>query len=162
MPEDELDPYLEEKFPKLRSGLYKVKSPKDRKYNCLAFAANDTQHNWQYTGPGKLGGYFWPEEVEGDSLDDVIKVYGLLGFKLCDTSEVEPDIVKIAIYIDRDLAPSHVARQTRRGTWKSKLGRGKDIEHGALELLEGDEYGKVVKYMKRQRHEWEDIDEQAD
>jgi hypothetical protein len=73
MPADEHDPYLEERFPKLRPGLYRVKSPK-----------------------------------------------------------------------------------------KSKLGiRGKDIEHDSLELLEGDEqdeYGQVVKLMKKRRYESEDID----
>ncbi len=44
MPDDELDSYLEQRFPKLRPGLYRVKSPRDPKYNCFAFAANDTQH----------------------------------------------------------------------------------------------------------------------
>lgn len=57
MPDDERDAYLEERFPKLRPGLYRVKSPRDARYNCFAFAANDTQHIWEYTGPGRLGGY---------------------------------------------------------------------------------------------------------
>ncbi|HZF41550.1 MAG TPA: hypothetical protein VE715_22215 [Blastocatellia bacterium] len=68
--------------------------------------------------------------------------------------------IKIAIYVDRDSLLSHVARQTRSGTWKSKLGiRGKDIEHDSLELLEGDEqdeYGQVAKLMKKRRYESED------
>jgi hypothetical protein len=86
-----------------------------------------------------------------------------LGFRVCETADLETDVVKIAIYVDRDSLPSHVARQTRNGTWKSKLGiRGKDIEHDSLELLEGyeqDEYGQVAKLMKKRRYETEDIDE---
>ena len=163
MPDDERDPYLEQQFPKLRPGLYRLKSPRDPQYNCFAFAANDTQHIWEYTGPGRLGGYFWPAEIRGDSLADYLRVYELLGFQVCDTADLEPDIVKIAIYVDHDSLPCHVARQTRRGTWKSKLGiRGHDIEHASLELLEGDEqdeYGHVAKLMKKRRYEAEDVDD---
>lgn len=163
MPDNEHDSFLEERFPKLRLGQYRIKSPRDPKYNCFAFAASDTQHVWEYTGPGKLGGYFWPDEVEGDSLEDFVRVYELLGFQTCETAELEPNLVKIAIYIDRDSLVSHVARQTRRGTWKSKLGiRGKDIEHDSLELLEGnerDEYGRVARLMKKRRYEWEDLED---
>jgi hypothetical protein len=163
MPDSAHDAYLEERFPKLRPGLYQIKSPRDPQYNCFAFAANDKQHVWQYTGPGRLGGYFWPTEVKGDSLEDCVRVYELLGFQVCETAEFEPQTVKLAIYVDRVGVPSHVARQTRQGTWKSKLGiRGKDIEHASLELLEGsdgDEYGRVAKLLKKCRYESEDRDE---
>ena len=163
MSDDERDPYLEQQFPKLRPGLYRLKSPSDPQYNCFAFAANDTQHVWEYTGPGRLGGYFWPAEIHGDSLTDYLRVYELLGFQACDTADLEPDTVKIAIYVDRDSLPSHIARQTRQGTWKSKLGiRGQDIEHASLDLLEGneqDEYGYVAKLMKKRRYEAEDVDD---
>jgi hypothetical protein len=160
---NEPDSYLEERFPKLKGGLYETKSPRDPRYNCFAFAANDTHHVWQYTGPDKLGGYFWPNEVKGDTIEHLLRVYELLGFVVCDTTDLEPDVVKIAIYVDEDGAPSHAARQTRRGTWMSKLGkRGKDIEHETLNLLEGnqnDEYGTVERVMKRRRYAWEDADE---
>ena len=154
------DPHLEERFPKLRDGVYLQKSERDVRYNCFAFVANDTYHIWQYTGRGRLGGYFWPDEVEGDSLEHVIRVYSLIGFALCDNDILEDGFVKIAIYVDDDRIPSHAARQTRDGTWVSKLGwRGKDIEHNTLDLLAGnekDEYGTVETYMKRIRYDWED------
>ena len=76
MTEAEHDAYLEERFPKLKPGLYRVTSPRDPRYNCFAFAANDTRHIWEYTGPGRLGGYFRPAEIKGDSLDDFVRVYG--------------------------------------------------------------------------------------
>lgn len=160
MPDDDLDPELKRRFPKLLPGRYRITSPKDRRYNCFAFAANDTQHVWLYTGPGYLSG--GPKEVKGDSLDDLTRVYGLLGLQVCDTPELEPGMVKIAIYLDRDAMPSHVARQTRRGTWKSKLGKAQDIEHDTLALLEGDapnDYGCVVRLMQKTRYEHEDIDD---
>jgi len=159
----ERDPYLERKFPKLQAGAYQLKSLRSTKYNCFAFVANDNKHIWQYTGPGRLGGYFWPDEVEGDSLEHFIRTYSLLGFVVCDNGDLEPDIVKIAIYVDEDNTPTHAARQTRRGTWVSKLGwRGKDIEHDTLDLLTGnqkDEYGTVARYMKKRRYDWEDVEQ---
>ncbi|HMV86435.1 MAG TPA: hypothetical protein PLD20_04310 [Blastocatellia bacterium] len=162
MAEAEHDSYLEERFPKLKPGHYRVTSPRDPRYNCFAFAANDTQHIWEYTGPGRLGGYFWPAEIKGDSLEDFVRVYGLLGFQECDDDALEPEVVKLAIYVDREGTPCHVARQTRQGTWKSKLGiRGKDIEHASLDLLAGedaDEYGRVAKLLKKRRYETEDLD----
>ena len=157
----EPDPYLERRFPKLQRGAYEEKSPRDPSYNCFAFVANDRGHIWQYTGPGRLGGYFWPTDVKGDTLDHVVRVYELLGFVACDSADLEPSVVKIAIYVDRDGVPSHAARQTRQGTWISKLGRGKDIEHSTLDLLAGDqrdEYGKVERILKKRRYDWEDID----
>jgi hypothetical protein len=158
----ERDSYLEERFPKLGSGAYQEKSPRDPSYNCFAFVANDTHHCWQYTGPGKLGGYFWPDEVKGDSIDHVVRAYELLGFVICDSANLEPGVVKIAIYVDEDGVPTHAARQSRRGTWMSKLGRrGKDIEHNTLDLLTGnekDEYGKVERILKKRRYDWEDTD----
>jgi hypothetical protein len=160
---DEADPFLEKRFPKLKNGGYKVKSPRDHRYNCFAFAVNDTQHLWQYMGKGRTGGFFWIDGIDSDeTLEDFIKLYRMVGFKECDDGNLEPDTVKIAIYVDRSGTPTHAARQTRRGTWKSKLGRkGKDIEHDQIELLEGnelDEYGKVAQYMKKRRYDTEDVE----
>lgn len=42
-------------------------------------------------------------------------------------------------------------RQLPDGKWTSKLGALEDIEHDRLDALEGDDYGRVVAYMKRQR-----------
>jgi hypothetical protein len=46
---------------------------------------------------------------------------------------------------------SHIARCDGK-VWKSKLGKGQDIEHNSLAVLEGDqadEYGLVDRVMKR-------------
>ena len=66
--------------------------------------------------------------------------------------EVEPGFEKIAIYVDRERSPSHVAKSDGRA-WKSKLGAYQDIEHSSLDLLEGYqlwEYGSVERIFKRE------------
>jgi hypothetical protein len=55
---------------------------------------------------------------------------------------------KIAIYV-LDEKPQHAARQLPNGKWTSKLGQYEDIEHNALEGLEGSIYGYVACVMKR-------------
>jgi hypothetical protein len=59
---------------------------------------------------------------------------------------------KIAIYASlEDLEFSHVARSDGR-VWKSKLGKGQDIEHYSLHVLEGDqadEYGIVERVLRK-------------
>ncbi len=160
----EKDLRIEQRYPKLESGGYKVKSPRDPRYNCVAFAVGDTGHYWQFMGyPGRSrGSYFWPDHIKGDALEDWIELFNFVGFSLCETGDLEPDVVKIAIYVVEDNIPTHVARQTRSGKWKSKLGRGKDIVHDTLESLAGDvedEYGTVARFMKKRRYESEDTDE---
>ena len=47
--------------------------------------------------------------------------------------------------------PSRVAKSDGR-VWKSKLGKGQDIEHFSLDVLEGneaDEYGIVERILRR-------------
>jgi hypothetical protein len=45
---------------------------------------------------------------------------------------------------------THAARSLPNGRWTSKLGNGEDIEHITLAVLEGDLYGKVRVFLKRQ------------
>ena len=47
------DKLIERAFPKIRTH-YKITSPEDYKYNCIAFAAGDTNKHWcqrHYTVP---------------------------------------------------------------------------------------------------------------
>ena len=74
------------------------------------------------------------------------------GFEPTSSREHELGIEKIAIYVDlKDMLPSHVAKSDGR-TWKSKLGKGQDIAHSSLELLEGeeqDDYGIVERILRK-------------
>lgn len=137
---------LEKIFPNLKSPGYSIKSPISIYYNCIAWAANEADRWWW---PDVNEQYYWPAEVKREeSLTAFIKAFGLLGFKPCKDSKLEPGFEKVAIYVDRDGKPSHAARQLPSGMWTSKLGNLEDIEH-TFEGLENSHYGKVAKILKR-------------
>lgn len=77
--------------------------------------------------------------------------FGLLGFEVCDSAEVEAGYEKVAIYADTDGEPQHVARQLVDGRWTSKLGALEDIEHQALEDVDSAAYGEARLFMRRRR-----------
>lgn len=146
------DPELEQCFPKLQTGAYRITSPEDPKYNCVAFALGCVTLFFQrYSFPSKT--YYWPPQVErDDTVESWMKVFALHGYMPCDNGELESGVEKIAIYVGTDGEPSHVAKQLPSGWWQSKLGSDYDIEHETLDLLAGedeDEYGTVQVFMKR-------------
>jgi hypothetical protein len=146
------DAGLEEDFPKLKAGGYAVTSSEDVGYNCIAWALYDTRQYWQYMR-GRTKGYYWPL-TWNNTLASWTEVFRIHGYQPCNDGELEPLTEKIAIYVRPNGVPSHVARQQESGKWTSKLGKGHDIEHDTLALLEGneaDEYGKVEVFMKRPR-----------
>lgn len=136
---------LEAVFPGLRGQNYQITSPREHRYNCVAFAAGDDRNWW------------WPDEAEEDywpagvarvqSLDAFQAAFGTLGYVVCDNDELEPEFEKIALFAIDGL-PQHVARQLPSGRWVSKLGHREDIEH-ALHDLTGAVYGAVVLVMRR-------------
>lgn len=71
---------------------------------------------------------------------------------MTDDREIQAGFEKVAIYVSlTDGNPSHVAVSDGR-IWKSKLGKGQDIYHYSLSVLEGDqadEYGIVERVLKR-------------
>jgi hypothetical protein len=132
-------------FPNLRPTNYRATSPATFDYNCVAWAAGDTEHWWQ---PGK---YWLPEEWPADnfSLDALRSVFGALGYADCglDMSD-EVGYEKVALYAAGPLY-THAARQLPGGKWTSKLGKDVDIEHVMPSDLENGVYGRVVEVMKR-------------
>jgi hypothetical protein len=145
------DPHLENRFPKLRNGGYHVTSSKDPRYNCIAFAVGNLTRWWQWM-PARTKGYYWPIDWD-NSLNSWMEVFRLHGYKPCENGDFEPGIEKIALYVDEDNVPTHVAKQdVDLGKWTSKLGKGKDIAHDTLEVLAGfqiDEYGIIKQFMMR-------------
>lgn len=137
---------LENDCPGLTKTPYAVTSPRDPRYNCIAFAVGDTSHFWYDV---KVRGYYWPPGVpSADSIDGWIKIFSLHGYSKADDPRLESEFEKIAIYSSVD-GPEHVARQKASGKWTSKMGKGCDIEHATLEAIEGDLTGKVTLIMKR-------------
>ncbi len=140
------DPELEADCPGLLTTPYEIKSARDPKYNCIAFAVGDVTHFWY---DAKISGYYWPPGTpSADSLEGWIKVFTDHGYRYADDDSLEPEYEKVAIYASAD-GPEHVARQKASGVWTSKMGKGHDIDHSTLTALEGATMGKVVTIMKR-------------
>jgi hypothetical protein len=139
---------IEATFPDLKAAGYRITSPATPSYNCFAWAGNDTRRWWQ---PIALHGFYWPEEVPAElGLENLAAVYKQLEYCACETTQFEPGIEKLAIYVDSDGTPTHAARQLTDGQWTSKLGELEDVEHSRLESLETF-YGKVALIVRRPR-----------
>jgi len=91
--------------------------------------------------------------MQNNSVVAVTEIFTSDGYQPTDNPEIELGWEKIAIYVSlRDFEFSHVARSDGK-VWKSKLGKGQDIDHYSLDVLEGDEadeYGIVDRILKRQ------------
>lgn len=139
---------IEDLFPALKSSYRKITSPKDSKYNCISWAANLKERGWLWPE----GGDDWLTDSEEVTILAFLKAFEILGYAECKDGSLEPGYEKVALYADPfTLEPKHMARQLDNGIWTSKLGNLEDIEHEKLEAIEGDVYGKVIKFMKRSK-----------
>lgn len=66
-------------------------------------------------------------------------------------ASIEVGFEKVAIYADDNDVPTHAARSLPHGVWSSKMGDGEDIEHTTLSVVEGRNYGKAKRFLKRSR-----------
>jgi hypothetical protein len=131
-------------FPRLSGNAYQLKSPKARRYNCLAWAAGHNDAWWD----AALGGT-WPEGVPDDgSVEAAVYLYERLGYTRATDATYEEGVEKIAIYGD-DMGYTHAARQLPDGRLTSKIGKLQDIEHDALENLVDSRYGQVRQIMEK-------------
>ncbi|MFQ5714554.1 MAG: hypothetical protein ACE5GU_11040 [Candidatus Scalinduaceae bacterium] len=138
---------IDESFPNLAVGGYSITSPEAIEYNCIAWAAGDTEAWWW---PDPLYQYYWPPEIpRAVTINAFIKAFELLGYSVCDGPEYESDFEKVAIYADSNGNPTHVTKQLDSGKWTSKLGRLEDIEHPDLNSIINPIYGSPVVYLKR-------------
>ncbi|WP_156796765.1 hypothetical protein [Cyanobium sp. PCC 7001] len=95
--------------------------------------------------------YFWPlGPQDDDSLDHFIECFTSLGFEVCEDPSFVEGYIKLAIYIDDDGKPTHMARQLPdERSWTSKLGEYEDIAHSDLSAMECKLYGKVGCIMQK-------------
>ena len=142
------DALLLNRFPGLSRSHFRTTSESTPRYNCIAWAAQETDRFWW---PADHAGAFWPAGIaREETIDAFVAAFATKGFAVCSESTLEPGFEKIAFYVDRPNHPTHAARQLADGRWTSKLGRGIDIEHDELESLEGPSaYGTVAVYLKR-------------
>src|SRR5687767_14393423 len=119
---------LHEVITSLRGTSYQITSPTTWDYNCVGWAAEDTEHWWWPFGDAR--GAWWPGGVERRSTEDAfVARFGLLGYEPVQDPKPERDFTRVAIYVNSDGAVSHMARQLSNGAWTSKCGRREDIEH---------------------------------
>jgi hypothetical protein len=140
---------IERHFPRLVDEEWRITSESDPGYNCIAFAAFDTHQFWD---PGMVGlpGYYWPPQAPREhSLKAWVKAFETHDFQISESGDLEPETEKIAIYVDQNGNPTHVARQLPDGKWTSKLGKAEDIEHNSAQGLDSDLYGKAAVFMMR-------------
>jgi hypothetical protein len=130
------------RFPRLNKTNFKVTSPENIRYNCIAWAMGENNRWW-------WPNMFWPD---GNPREAKIwafeKTFISLGFEPCKDGKLKKGYEKIALYAIGD-EPTHMARQLITGKWTSKLGPYLDIEHEVKDL-EGPQYGKVVMFFYRQ------------
>lgn len=134
------------KFPLLNAQNSRPTSPIDDGYNCIAWAAEDTERWWW---PDPQEQKYWPATVpRAETVDAFVQAYGLLGYSHTTDASVEPGTQKVAIFADERGTPKHASRQLPDGWWTSKLGQQIDIEH-ELSAVEGPTYGKVTIVLAR-------------
>ncbi len=138
---------LEAVFPGLARGGYRVTSPRDGDYNCIAWAAGES-HAWWWPGRDVRKEYWPPGAPRERTREAFVAAFASLGYTICDGEDPEAGYEKIALFADAVGRPTHAARQLPGGRWTSKLGTAEDIEHG-LHDLEGAIYGAVAVVMKR-------------
>ena len=137
--------WLEREFIKLRDEHYLVTSDSTDEYNCIAWAANDTER-WWWPHPDS----YWPTGLPHvETLANFIRAFQTLGYEPCEDGALEIGYTKVVIYINAQGIPTHMARQLPFGGWTSKLGEAWDIEHQTVQGVEGNAYGLVGQYLKR-------------
>ena len=134
---------LKDLFPNLTDDNHLITSPKTIDYNCIAWAAGNTQRWWQ---PGA----FWPIESTRDDygIGELVLAFKSLGYEECSDGVLEDGFEKVALY-SLGMMYTHAARQLPDGQWTSKLGQLEDITHTTPDAIAGSDYGEVAQYMKR-------------
>lgn len=141
--------HLQTLFPGLRTTPYLITSPADRKYNCIAWAANDATDWWW--PDGNAPDAVWPGSAAREvTLSAFTAAFLTIGYVVGEDVSLEPGFEKVALFADAAGTPTHAARQRPAGAWTSKLGNAEDIEH-ELHALEGEIYGTVALILKRPR-----------
>lgn len=134
-------------FPGLRTTPFRVTSPADPIYNCIAWAAGCATDWWWPLDD--IRRFYWPPGIPREiTLGAFCSAFLTLGYTQCPDESIEHGFEKVALFADSTGMPTHAARQLPTARWTSKLGQAEDIEH-ELRALEGIVYGAVVLILKR-------------
>ncbi len=150
---------LEDVFPRLTGTRWQIKSPFDRTYKCIAWAACRTDHIWwpHEDDPIPLGVYWPPGIPRNQKVQTFVQAFERLGYRRCGKdASFEFGYQKVAIYAWDPDTTTHMARQHFFGRrWLSKPGAYEDIVHDTLECIASDrpyhddDYGEVFQILKR-------------
>jgi hypothetical protein len=149
-------------FPNLRFDTdFEITSDASDAYNCIAWAYG-CAGRWMWPRSKQYPAfvrnrYFWPQDVESSmDVSAFMEAFKRQGYQLCAGWDHEVGYQKIALYVkigttecthaSREL----VEREDSRGGWTSKLGPMNDIRHGSPYGVEGDDYGVVYCFMKKE------------
>lgn len=133
-------------FPNLKKCKFRITSPQNDKYNCIAWAANDTSKKWW---PDASCIYYWPNIApRNNSLPAFLAAFQTIGYKHITNSDLELYNDVIAFMADTNNRITHAIRRINRDLWTSKLGDEWDIEH-ELHAIDGPIYGKICAFMGR-------------
>jgi hypothetical protein len=99
--------HIEQLFPSLRGTAYRVTSPPDEAYNCIAWAAGDTADPWWPDDPDIAQ---WPSGVPRiETLDAFCQAFATLGYTACSDDALELGFEKIALFAGDLRVPKHAA-----------------------------------------------------
>lgn len=111
-------PEIDALFPRLAEEGYRETSERTPEYNCVAWAAGDTAAFW-WPDPMDVG--YWPVGVpREETAAAFVRAFRMLDFEACEPGEMEPGFEKLALYLDPEGRPKHVARQLNNGWWTTR------------------------------------------
>lgn len=123
---------------------YRITSPTDEAYNCIAWALGIADQWWWPTD-----GKDWPEGIDREpTVAAFVAAFATVGYAPCSDASIEQGVEKIALY-SQGAAPTHAARLLPSGRWTSKLGQHVDIEHATLDAIAGGLYGEPFLFFSR-------------
>lgn len=130
----------------------------DPLYNCVAWAFGRANVFW-WPDPWDPG--VWP--IEHDFTDYGLGAFRRLfetwGWRASENADYDSRLDKIALFVDSELTPTHLARMLHdgeysdigAGAWSSKLAHGMDVAHELDALCGPDRYGVVNCIYERAR-----------
>lgn len=135
-------------LPRLLAAGYEATSNYAR-YNCIAWAAG-VKHDWWW--PVGVDSY-WPDDAPRELTVAAFEaVFAKKGYQRAQNFDLEAGFEKVALYVDANDVPLHMARQLGDGSWTSKCGPLWDITHYSLNDVCGgqgqNDYG-TAKYAYR-------------
>jgi hypothetical protein len=136
---------FDDDFPGLRATGAEVSEEADPEFNCIGWAVGVKEWLW----PPLLPASAWPDGILRQvSVDAFEAFFATYRFAPCDSEDVEEGMERVALFATAAGIPMHAARQLPSGRWTSKMGEYEVIEH-ALRALQGDLYGRVVRFFQR-------------